>query len=262
MTREEVRVTLTTMKQNEVVSLNGFEIKKKGTQWIAKKGDYFKRGYQFSDLDLLIDRLTAEEEGKKPRKQRRAEKKAKASEKKATKKSNHEAKKLEKKAEKQSKKDARKNKRAQKKKLRKRNRFTVEVANLIFQGLAYFGLFLYYFTGIATKAIGEYSLGDYALYILAGLIVAALVSHVAYVRQLGKRHRTLNVILGVFEMLGFVAVAAFIYGPLTIETISWDVITWDVIVESVQLAFEQVKVIMVFSFVAVKWVIEVLARTE
>jgi len=58
ITPEGIRVELNNMKQNETINVNGFSVRKRGSQWIAKKGEHFKRAYTHETLTVLVNSLS------------------------------------------------------------------------------------------------------------------------------------------------------------------------------------------------------------
>jgi len=95
ITPEGIRSQLSNMKQNETINVNGFSVRKRGSQWIAKKGEHFKRAYTHETIATLVNSLSLVELTKRQTK-KVAKKgvKAQKSETKSTKKSSKLAKKL------------------------------------------------------------------------------------------------------------------------------------------------------------------------
>lgn len=61
MTRLEMKVKINSLKQGEQVSINGFDIKKLGTQWIVRKGDHIKKSFDLKTMDSAIEKILGEE---------------------------------------------------------------------------------------------------------------------------------------------------------------------------------------------------------
>jgi hypothetical protein len=271
MTQQELKVKLNTLKQNQVIEINGFVIKKLGTQWILKKGDYFKKTYEFLEIDLLVKKVIDSEVVQTKGKTSRSVKKANAL-----------AVKLEKKAKKAQKtsnvklKEVRKVKQedqkvkqpvqkvkqpvqvAPDKKVKvvvqqivkqpkpfKRNRVFAEIIDLQVQAVAYFVWFVYFFTEELTKL-----LGDNALYAVIGTGVLALFTHVIYARQLGKKHRIANIFVGLLYLTLAFGALVFYYGPITHRAI--DIAD---ILPSLELAIQEPQAVALIAFMFVKWIL-------
>ena len=57
MTRIELRSQINNLKHGEEASINGYEIKRLGTQWVLTKGDHIKRSFDLRSMESALDRI-------------------------------------------------------------------------------------------------------------------------------------------------------------------------------------------------------------
>lgn len=247
MPQENLRVTLATMKKDSEVAMNGYTIKRKGTNWIVKKGDFYNRSFTEQQLNKLVEKLTSETITEVAGKVRKRD----------TRKANKLNKKLEVKQVREKKSSERlaiREERAYARANRpfKRNKFLLEGLDLIVQGLAYLTWFAYFFTTIIQDHLGEGS-----IFAVIGILVLSLGVHITYVRQLGKRHRILNSVAGLTNMILAIAALSLYYGPL-----SHTVLEIEQVLPSLELAFNQVETISLVAFLFVKWVLTLIVNKK
>lgn len=133
-------------------------------------------------------------------------------------------------------------------KMEKRNSFILEVTNLVTEALAFLGWFGYFFTSELEKYLGEYS-----LITVIGVSVLALIINFFYVRQLGDRHRVVNIMTDLFELVAVAGLSTLWYGTLSFrEVIATKSISFDQVVESLELAIAQPEAISLFAFLGVQ----------
>lgn len=259
MPQESLRSKIATLKQDSEVAINGYTIKRKGVNWIVTKGDFYRRSFTEQQLGKLVDKLNSEVIQEVQIKQVRSR---------AIRKANKLALQLEKKtvreleiakalAEKEARLDeklAAREARIQERANRpfRRNKFVLEVFNIIIQAAAYFAWFAYFFTNIL-----EQHLGEYTLFVVLGLLGLSLVIYLLYVRQLGKRHRILNSITGFINLILVTAALSFYFGQL-----SFDSLAVEQLLPSLETAIAQIESISLIAFLFVKWVLTLIINKK
>ena len=227
MAQDNIRTKLGNLKKGTEITHNGYTIKKQGTNWIVKKGDFYNRSFTESQLGKLAEKLSSPIQEQVVQVVGRAARKAQKL-----------AKQLEAKAVKEAKKIAKGEMPF------KRNKFLLEGFNIIVQSFAYLTWLVYYFTDLAQQYLGEN-----ALYVAIGVGIFAILTHLAYVRQLGKKHRILNSLVGFINILLVASALTLFYGPLTHTAIEVDQI-----LPSVKEAFTHIESIVLTGFVTFKWI--------
>lgn len=257
MAQENIRTKLGRLKKGSKIDVNGYSITKQGTSWIVKKGDFFNRSFGEAQLTKLVEKLasTIVEEpiqlkGKAAKKAKSLAKKLEAKrlkeEKIAEKETLAQAALVEKQALKEEKQALKEEKRLAKlNRPFKRNGVLIEGFNILAQGSAYAAWFAYFFTDILNQYLGEN-----AIFAVIGVAALALITHIAYAFQLGRKHRALNGFAGLFDLLLISAGLGVFYGGVDPMQI-----TLEDIIPSLQVAFTQVESISLVAFVFVKWVL-------
>lgn len=57
MTRIELRSKINNLKHGQEASINGYDIKKLGTQWVLRKGDHIKKSFDLTTMEAALDRI-------------------------------------------------------------------------------------------------------------------------------------------------------------------------------------------------------------
>lgn len=270
-----IRATLGSLKRGEEVSLNGFTIKKVGVNWIVRKGDFFKKSYSEQELSALVEKLEGDAIEKVSRKVKKGYKKAKklaaklaSKAKKETKKTAKANKKAKQAQEKRSKKQdnlqtkqansrkkqgAKVARKAAKKEARankpyKRNKILLEIFNVLIQAIAYGTWYLYFFENdLLTSYLGEVT-----LYASVSVGALALITHLLYSLQLGKRHNISNLISG-FVMIGLVVAGLmFLYSGIDFSAGLPEI---NEVYTSAKEVFTDLQNYVLVSFMGVKWVL-------
>ncbi len=253
MAKENIRITLMTLKRGSETSINGFNIKKQGNLWVVSKGDFFHRSFNEEQIGKLVDKLSVSVEEPTVVEGRLKARKAARLARKLEAKAAHEKDVAQKIAIKETK--VREKELAKQAKLEeptKRNGLVLEGFNLIVQAVAYFSWFGYFFTDIVDRYLGVYG-----LWFLIGIASIALLIHVLYVRQLGKRHRILNMLVGFIDLVVVVSALSLLYGPL-----SHTEVLVDQIVPSLEIAFSKIESISLVSFMFFKWVTTIIIHKK
>jgi len=241
------------MKRDSELTINGYSIKKQGNLWIAKKGDFYHRSFNEQQLGRLIEKLGADSAVIVPLVKAPVDlsKKAVRAARKLEAKSVKEKAVADKAKAKQLAKEEAIAVKAEKKlaKQQKKNSVALEIFNLIAQSLAYFVWYLYFFTDKIAEYTESY-IGDQSLWISLGIGLFALITHVLYVRQLGKKHRIATAISG-FLMIIFVAAGlTYLNGGIVLSAI-----TFDILLAELALTFTSLVNIVLISFMSIKWVL-------
>lgn len=301
-----VKVELSRMKRGTEISINGYSIKKVGTTWNVKKGDFYNRSFTEDRLPKLIEKLETPIDPKQVKIDNRKAKKANRLAAKLVSKNQKAAKKTQKlqaiaikkeqqvnakAAKKQQKLQARASKKVKPakavKKLKasvkkvqvaqvaqvakqasvrlsqvgdvaaklsqdvqkvekafKRNKLLAEFLNLVSQAVAYFMWFVFFFTEELDKVLGEN-----ALYAVIGSGVVAILVHLLYSRQLGRRHRIVNIFVGLIYLVLVSGAGILYYGPLSHQALDLNDL-----LPSLEIAVQQPEVISLVAFMFIKWV--------
>lgn len=304
-----VKVELSRMKRGTEISINGYSIKKVGTTWNVKKGDFYNRSFTEDRLPKLIEKLETPIDPKQVKIDNRKAKKANRLAAKLVSKNQKAVKKTQrlqaiaikkeqqvnaKAAQKQQKLQARASKKvkpakkakavkkgkASVKKVQvaqvaqvakqasvrlsqvgdvaaklsqdvqkvekafKRNKLLAEFLNLVSQAVAYFMWFVFFFTEELDKVLGEN-----ALYAVIGSGVVAILVHLLYSRQLGKRHRVVNIFVGLIYLVLVSGAGILYYGPLSHQALDLNDL-----LPSLEIAVQQPEVISLVAFMFIKWV--------
>ena len=246
MPQENIRIKLGSLKRGSEISINGFNIKKQGNLWVVSKGDFFRRSYTEDQLGRLVERLSPNVEETTSKIKNKAIKRSKRLTKEL------ETKAVAQRSTVQRPVAQRPVSQVAVKKPFKRNRVLLEVIDLIVQATTYFAWFAFFFTDLMQQYVG-----NGALFVLIGLGAFALLFHVFYVRQLGKRHRILNAAVGFIDILLVVVALTLFYGPLTHNDLALDQV-----LPSLELAIAQIESITLVSFVTIKWILTLIINKK
>lgn len=198
MTKDQIRIQLNSLKRNGVININGYDIRRTGIQWHVTKGDHFRRTYAYSQIDALINKIYVDEAllAAEPTRSRRKNKDARQNERKAQKLiKNDEFRRV--------------------RKPIRRNKIGIEIVNVIAQVLFAVVWFAKFFP------IGKLNLdflGANAKYAVIGLAVVTFAIHLLYFRQLGRKHKIINIVWGFISLLG--ATVALLYFAYAITGIN------------------------------------------
>lgn len=226
MTHESIKKQLNELKKGEIISINGFDIRKMGIQWHVRKGDHYKRSFDFMEIDMLIARIlktsanpvTVQETKGSKREVRRKYKLAR--------------------------------KLVKLEKPKKRNGLVIEIINVIFQ-LGIVALWLAHFFPIEGKFTLQF-LGKYVNHALIASVVVAFIVHIFYFRQLGKKHKILNILWGFVSIIG--AVLAILYFSHSINMIN----EYKEILEHAKIIYHDLSAITLLSYLGAKLLVSFL----
>lgn len=248
MPQENIRIKLGSLKKDSELSINGFTIRKQGNLWVVKKGDFYSRSFSENELNKLAEKLSAQvvqEVTQEPATMEQP-RKAKRLAKKLQRKHDEELARLAHEKEVAAKREARKNRPF------RRNRPGLEFFDVLIQAVAYATWLAYFFTDIIQTYLAEKT-----PLAVVGVAFFALMFHIVYVRQLGRKHRIVNALTGFVNLLLAVAALTLYFGP-----ISHTDLTLDQILPSLEITMQTIEAQSLIAFLFVKWVLTIFIKKK
>ena len=224
MNRTQIRSTLNELKRGQSTSINGYTVKRVGINWRVEKGTHFRKTYADNEIDVVISRLVFVEDGRTSKQENKLAKRRI-------------------KNDRQELKRIRKN---TKKRNRKRNSVAIETTNIIIQLAAIAVWALYFFPA------GKFHLnfaGKYQLLVIIGMSVIGLISHIIYFKQLGRKHKIINI------LWGFISIAGIITASFFLKDVINNILNTNVIGESILVTIKNTAIMSIMGYLLIKLIL-------